>query len=234
MQMMKVRLAGCGAFVLIAVLLVLLASCQRNQAAAPAKAVPSAATATAPSQATPLRIGETLFADDFQQGLNAAWNTTHTWSTSGGVLWHGYDGQGVGYAYVLQGAAWSDYVVDVDINPGLQGAGVILRCQGDLMNYVLLRGDSGSLRFQVMVNGGIAAESNQVRPGFFAGTQHVRVVAKGSTYTLLVNDLQRLVFTDAAFRAGMPGLASFGNYGGEGPLTSGVSFFDNFRVSKLE
>jgi hypothetical protein len=179
-----------------------------------------------------------LFSDDFQRGLDEAWSTTHTWSTSGGILWHGYDGHGEGYAYVLRGVAWSDYAVDVDINTGEQGAGVILRCQGDLMNYVLLNGDSQSLRFQVIVNGGVVAESNQVRPGFFAGTQHVRVVAEGSTYTLLVNDVQRLMFVDPTFPAGMPGLASFGNYGssfGNGdPLTSGVSYFDNVRVSKVD
>jgi len=187
-----------------------------------------------PGAVVVLPAGKVLFADDFQQGLNAAWSTTHTWRTGGGYLWHDYDGTGKGYAYVLRGVAWGDYAVDADINPGSQGAGVIVRCQGDLMNYVLLRGNSESLRFQVIVNGGVAVESDELRPGFFAGTQHVRVLAKGSTYTVLVNNVQRLAFVNATFLAGMPGLASFGNYGGSSPLTSGVSYFDNFQVTRLD
>ena len=126
-----------------------------------------------------------------------------------------------------------DYVVEVDLDSNYEDAGIILRCQEDLQNYVLLRGDHGQLWWEVVVNGGTVTKSESVTPGFFAGAQRVKVVVHGPTYAVYVNDLLRSTFTDSEFSKGMPGLASFGGHGSSYGIY-GAANFDNFQVTALE
>jgi len=216
--------------ILLALLILTVVILPRNEQVSTSGTLP-----IAPKPGTIPQASKILFSDDFQHGLNSGWSTTTGWEITGGYFWHNYDGTGKGYAYVLRGTQWDDYAVDVDLNPQMESAGIVLRCQGDLMNFVLLYGDNASLGFQVVANGGVAAESNRVRPGFFAGNQHVRVQAKGTTYTVFVNDVERLTFADPTLSRGMPGLASFGSYAEDDPVhDKGAAYFDNFQVTSLK
>lgn len=179
--------------------------------------------------------GDVLFFDDFAGGFDPAWSKTTGWEVQSGLAYHRYDGTGRGYAYVIPGRSWRNYAVETTLNPQLSRAGIVVRCQDNLMSFVLVSGDTRSLRCQVFVNGSVVTESEAVTPGFFDGNQQVVVTAHGATYEVYVNGLLRLVFVDDTLSQGMPGMASFGNWVVIGRVEdSGAAFFDTFRVVELK
>jgi len=172
--------------------------------------------------------GSTLFFDDFQGERDPAWFSTPNWIVQNGK--YGCQYSDWKYSYVLTGTNWSDYVVEVDLDSCRGTAGIILRCQEDLQNMVIVAGHHGEIWWKVIVNGDDAVVSDPITPGFFEGEQHVKVVVSGSTYKLYVEDLLRSTFSDTHFAKGMPGLAGRSYYGSWGNIPE----FDNFKVTALE
>jgi PKD repeat protein len=170
--------------------------------------------------------GTTLFFDDFEDGMDPAWQTTYGWQATGGILIH--DSGMPARAYLEIGKGWTDYIVDVDLDPRVELVGLILRCQEDLQSYVLFQGTHDWLRCRSYVNGDLRNGSGTIAPGFFEGEHHVHIVVSGSSYKVYINDLLRLSFTDENFSFGMPGLYSYGSASGPDK-----SWFDNFRVTAL-
>lgn len=173
-----------------------------------------------------------LFFDDFADvdQTNSKWSTTPAWRIEYGKLYHGWAEGARGYAYIPQGMLWDDYMVEVDVDCSHERAGIFFRCQENLQNYVLLWGDHDRLQFQVVVDHEVTAESEIVSPGFFEGTQAVKVIVRGTTYKVFSNGLLRLEFEDRTFLGGMPGLASFGS----ASSFNSSAKYDNFRVTRLE
>jgi len=167
--------------------------------------------------------GDTLFFDDFEDGLDPAWQHTAGWEAVDGVLAHN-SGHTI-YTYLGIGTDWTDYIVEVDLEPSDRWAGLLLRCQEDLDSYVMFYGYHGSLRFRTVADGDVTAYGEEKAPGFLEGVQHVRVVVSGSTYDVYVNGLHRLTYTDDTYSTGMPGLRSWPGPGAR---------FDNFRVTSSE
>jgi len=167
--------------------------------------------------------GQVLFFDDFEDGMDPVWQTTAGWQIEGGVLIHD---SGDAYGYLDVGTDWSDYVVEVELEPRGEYAALLFRCQEDLRSYVMFYGDTGALRFKTYVDADNTADTGWRSPGFLEGPQLVRVVVSGDTYTVYINGLQRLTFTDSTFDSGMPGLHSWGWGNGEDRAR-----YDNFRVT---
>lgn len=171
-------------------------------------------------------LGEVLFFDDFEDGMDPAWQTSPGWYVSDGVL-HSRTFSGSPKAYVLTGTDWTDYVVDVDLNPGAVTAAVILRSQEDLRNRVELRGSHEGIGWVVFVDNE-QVRDEAVSPGLFEGLQHVEITVSGSTYEIRVEGLLRSTFEDDTFSRGMPGLTTHWQAVFDEP------YFDNFRVTALE
>lgn len=169
--------------------------------------------------------GGALFFDDFNDGLRPEWDVTPGWAYGEGILIH--RGSGSVWAYVGHGTAWSDYEVEVDLDPRNEDIGIVVRCKADLQSYVLVWGDHGKLRCRTYVDGEIVDDMLQT-PGFFEGEQHMRVAAEGSTIRVYINDNLRLTATGVSLLSGMPGLYGWGYSGG-----ASEGRFDNFRVTAL-
>lgn len=171
--------------------------------------------------------GATLFYDDFNDGFDPAWSVTTGWGLSDGTVFHAQNGSR--YAYLEQGADWDDYVVEAELDPRGEGAGLLLRCQEDLQNYVLVGGTDSEIWWKVYVDGEAEYESSEYEPGFFDGMQTIRAVVSGSRYRIYVNGLERLDFTDTHFARGLPGITVWGY------LVDDLSArFDSFQVVDLE
>ena len=175
--------------------------------------------------------GEVLFFDDFEDGIDPAWQKTAGWEVDNGVLVHESRGGAIGARLYLQmGTGWTNYIVEVDVEPRGEIVGLMLRCQEDLRSYVQFWGYSAWLRCKSYVDGegGGLPDSRAIAPGFLEGEQHVRIVVSASTYNVYINDLLRLTFTDETHASGMPGLYSSGYSNGDDEAR-----FDNFRVTAL-
>jgi len=88
--------------------------------------------------------GVALFLDDFEDGLDPAWQSSTYWDVIDGAFYGA--GAGCVYAYVTTGVDWDDYVVEMDLTMVDSGVGVLVRCQSDLQSYVVLKGDYSSLQ----------------------------------------------------------------------------------------
>jgi len=170
--------------------------------------------------------GAALFFDDFEGGRDPAWNSTPYWDVLDGEFYGA--GAGCGYAYVTTGVNWANYAVEVDLTMSDSSVGFLVRCQSSLQSYVALEGDYSELHWRVYEDGTQVAASSRIAPGFFGGSQRVKIVVEGSTYTLYVNDLLRSSFVDSRFLTGTPGLESC-LWFYMGPEQ--CSKFDNLRVT---
>jgi PKD repeat protein len=171
--------------------------------------------------------GSVLFFDDFEDGRDSAWVSTPGWFVANGK--YGCV-DGWKFSYVLPGTDWGDYAVDVDLDSQSGTAAIILRSQQDLENRVAVCGNHSAIWWAVIVDGTQTIVSDDITPGFFDGVQHVRVVARGSSYELYVAGLLRSTFSYGGFLMGMPGLAGSSVYSEWGSIPE----FDNFRVTALE
>jgi len=167
-----------------------------------------------------------MFFDDFESGLDPAWRMAGDWWISEGWL-ECRIGPSLKYAYVLDGKEWTDYAIEVDLDPSGGSAAIIVRCSEDLQDYVLLIGSYSWIRWWVFETGTLISQTEIVTPGFFEGVSHVRVEVHGNEYLAYVEGLLRSQFTYSGRTHGMPGLAGKSNFGHE-------PRFDNFRVTSLE
>ena len=187
------------------------------------------ATTSATISVTGSGGGATLFFDDFEDGFDPAWQSSTYWDVIDGVFYGA--GAGCVYAYVTTGVDWDDYVVEMDLTMVDSSVGVLVRCQSDLQSYVVLQGDYSSLEWRVYEDGTMVDSSSKTETGFFTGSQKVKIVVEGSTYSCYTNDLLRSTFVDTRFVKGMPGLMSC-IWFYRGPEY--CSKFDNFKVTALE
>jgi len=171
--------------------------------------------------------GATLFFDDFDDGFDPTWSVTSGWGLIDGMILNATNGWK--YAYVETGSDWDDYMVEVEIDPRGEGAAVILRCQQDLQDYILVGGTHDEIWWKVFVDAEVISESGDIKPGLFDGMQEVKIEVRGYTYRLYVNGIKRLDFTDTHFTKGMPGFAAWGYL-----IDEVSSRFDNFRVTALK
>lgn len=169
---------------------------------------------------------DVLFFDDFEDGMDPAWRMAGDWWISEGWL-ECRIGMSLKYAYVLEGKEWTDYAIEVDLDPSGGSAAIIVRCSEDLQDYVLLIGSYSWIRWWVFEAGTLIFQTEIVTPGFFEGVSHVRVEVDGNEYLAYVEGLLRSQFTYSGRTHGMPGLAGKSNFGHE-------PRFDNFRVTSLE
>ena len=169
--------------------------------------------------------GEELFFDDFNDDFRSEWEVQPGWVVEEGFLIH--RGSYAFSAYVGHGTAWTNDVVEADLDPRLETLGIVVRCQADFQSYVLVRANHSGLRYLAIVDGDTVDNIYQT-PGFFEGEQQLRVAADGSTIRVFINDHLRLTVTDVPLLSGMPGLYGNGTKGGESE-----GRFDNFRVTTL-
>jgi len=228
-------LKGAGLLLVAMLFLMGASTCPTSDAGDDPEPAPAADPVSAPDLAADPGPDPTpsadLFYDDFEDGLDPAWSTTPGWRVSTGILWRAYTAShDSGNTYVTSGMDWTDYTVEVTLDIKSEQAGIMLRCQEDLENYVLLTGNHASFRFYVVVAGKTVATSEAAEPGFLDGEQSVRVVAQDASFAVYVNDLHRLSFTDDTHKSGMPGLAQSGNNIG----IRGAACFYDFRVTPLE
>jgi len=172
-------------------------------------------------------MGDVLFFDDFEDGLDPGWYTSEGWSINGGKLtpvpihWR--------YAYILDGTTWTDYAIEVDVEPRSSTTAVILRCSEDLQDYVTMEATTDAVRWRVFKDREEIETSESISPGLFAGVNHVRVEVQGSQYSVYIEDLLRLQYTFSGYSKGMPGLASISGF-----WNATGSNIDNFRVTELQ
>jgi PKD repeat protein len=172
-------------------------------------------------------MGNVLFFDDFEDGLDPAWHTQTHWYIHDGWLTCQF---GRRYAYVLDGSHWHNYAVDVDVNSQAGQAGVLLRCSEDLQDFVVFRGSHSALGFKVYRAGKLESTSNEISPGFFVGSQHLRIEVNGNTYKAFVEGHLRSEFVYEGIQSGMPGLEGGSAYS----CPENTPRFDNYRVTQLQ
>lgn len=182
-----------------------------------------------------LESGTVLFFDEFEDGADSSWAAVPTgWRADGGgykFLPPMYGDRKTGYAFVVTGKQWRDYVVELDLwfpdrEMEKSWFGIIVRAQEDLNSMLIVRGNSEWINWQVVENGQETASSKMITPGFFVGWQHIRVEANGSTHKLFVKDLLRSTFSDSRFQVGMPGVVGRDWR----DVLSPYMVVDNFRV----
>lgn len=182
---------------------------------------------------TPSVSSKVLFADDFDQGLDPAWE-------SGFGEWRmvnerlkviNFVG---GEAQIFVGDSdWEDYAVDLDA--GTFNHDWLMGNDNSVAIYVRLQDRSNNMWFQLAANFaacGIKRDGedtvlHSVQEEIGLGDRHLRVEARGNKYEFLVNGKRVCLVEDDSFSAGQVGL-----WARQGEDDNEV-WIDNFSVTQL-
>jgi hypothetical protein len=184
-----------------------------------------------------------VFSDNFTGGANAAWgNQSGQWRAVKGTYDATVPGNGqahpVTYTDVTTETALTNFTVSVTVKD-LNDGGVWLRSgyNGGQINGVLLvtggnLGTYNGFYWHIVQNGVFSAQMNPAPlPGAQGSTQHLKIVVKGSTYSLYVGGAKTplTTITTTAFTSGSAGLYDFSpNSGAPSPRGE---VFDNFSIN---
>jgi hypothetical protein len=183
-----------------------------------------------------------VFSDNFNNGANAAWgDQSGQWRALKGMYDASVPGNGqahpVTYTDVTTETALTNFTVTVTVKD-LNDGGVWLRSgyNGGKINGVLLvtGGQLGTYNgfYWHVVQNGVFSPAMNMAPlaGAQGSTQHLRIVVKGSTYSLYVGAAKTPLtsVTTSAVASGSAGLYDFSpNSGAPSPRGQ---VFDNFAI----
>ncbi len=196
--------------------------------ATPTPPLPSATPVPA-AESTPVGPAESaaiLFRDDFEAGLQDAWQVVQgEWMTVNGWL---IPVNELGGDIFVGDEAWTDYTVDVDLSStaGRQYTALVLVRVQDRHNFVAFVADCNHGTWWEIVRDGEHEEVPGTRNDTWmcSTPYHLQVVAAGSTYQAFVDNELQSRFTRDLWAAGRVGLRSID----EGSLAA----FDNLQVSR--
>ncbi|MCR4405044.1 MAG: hypothetical protein NUW06_07230, partial [Candidatus Acetothermia bacterium] len=176
---------------------------------------------------------EVLFFDDFEDGPDPTWGAASgTWigTDEGGhtIQEHGWEGEAC--TYMVEGASWRDYAIEVDVtgvnkegwsSTGVwrsQYVGVIIRALDDQNKILLINEYRNWLCWHVYRKGQVeACVGGKIQPGL-PDRAHIRLEAVGDTIAAYVNGVKRTTLKLKGedvelFSQGMPGLYIQYNFG---------------------
>jgi hypothetical protein len=184
--------------------------------AAGGSAFSNTAGAVTQAAAPPPTPGQTLFQDDFEDGVD------HGWTKAAGIWSVISDGSRVleqsttsGDALLSAGdVAWRDYAVSAEVKPvSFNSSGgftkLLARYTDPLNHYFLLLRSNNVLEMRKLVGGvktTLASKSLSVAPGVW---YKLRLEVAGSSLKAYVNDTPQLSVTDGSLAGGRVGVGAY-------------------------
>jgi hypothetical protein len=177
-----------------------------------------------PVPPTPTSEPNILFFDDFEDGLDPAWEVV-----SGEVIVvNGRLTATEGGATLMVGdPSWSDYVIQCESwsDSAYPSNFIRVRVQ-DMDNHIYFRWRGFDSNWAIVLEGNAQAVPNSKSGNIGTGHPVIRVVVTGNEYRAYISEKRFSSFIDDRFPSGRVAISLYGSYGG--------AQIDNFSVTLLE